>query len=177
MNTVLPLLSAAATADFVGDRAYDPWDQVETAQKLNEQTFALRKSLQLQGASGRALELLTPQLDGISDPNARLKFASILFDMMHIRGRYADAAELIQQELMRHPPNAEVYSPFLLPLKVRFIHHQMFYRPVTELWPQMIDLLGCCDETQDPDSYDEILCMLGVTSGRFAGTMKKRGPF
>jgi hypothetical protein len=52
----------------------------------------LLTSLQLQGASGLALELISPQLDGISDPNARFKFASILFNTMHIRGRYADAA-------------------------------------------------------------------------------------
>ena len=70
--------------------------------------------------------MISPQLDGISDSNARLKFASILFDMMHIRGRYADAAELIRQELALYPTNAEVHSPLLLPLKIRFIHHQMF---------------------------------------------------
>jgi hypothetical protein len=124
-----------------GDHPDDSSRDVGTAQKLDDQTFALVKSLQLQGASGLALELISPQLDGISDPNARLKFASILFDMMHIRGRHADAAELICQELALHPPNAEVHSPLLLPLKIRFIHHQMFYRPVTELWPQMVDLI------------------------------------
>ena len=95
------------TADLPDDSSRD----LVTAQKLDEQTFALLKSLQLQSASGLALELISPQLDGISDPNARLKFASILFDMMHIRGRYADAAELIRQELALYPPNAEVHSP------------------------------------------------------------------
>ncbi len=60
---------------------------------------------------------------------------------MHSRGRYADAAELIRQELALYPPNPEVHSPLLLPLKIQFIHHQMFYRPVTELWPQRVDLL------------------------------------
>jgi hypothetical protein len=92
-----------------------------------------------------------------------LKFASIVFDMMHIRGRYADAADLIRQELALHPQNAEVYSPFLLPLKIRFIHHQMFYRPVTELWPHMVDLLTCCDQAQDTESFGEVLFMLVAT--------------
>jgi hypothetical protein len=127
----------------------------------------------LQGASGLALELISPQLDGIPDPNARLKFASILFDMMHIRGRYADAAELIHQELALYPPNAEVHSPLLLPLKIRFIHHQMFYRPVSELWPQMGDLLNCCDQTQDPESYGDILFMLGGNLGTLRGNYQE----
>jgi tetratricopeptide (TPR) repeat protein len=168
MSTVLPLLSAAAPAELATDHL-DGSAQELASQKLDEQTFALLKGLQLQGASGLALELISPQLDGISDPNARLKFASILFDMMHVRGRYADAAELIRQELALYPPNAEVHSPLLLPLKIRFIHHQMFYRPVTELWPQMGDLLNCCDRTQDPESYGDILFMLGGNLGTLRG--------
>ena len=96
---------------------------------------------------------------------------------MHIRGRYADATELIRQELALHPPNAEVHSPLLLPLKIRFIHHQMFYRPVTELWPQMVDLLACCDRTQDPESYGEILFMLGGSLGTLRGNYEEARQF
>src|SRR5260221_1255155 len=116
MSTVLPLLSAAAPADLATDHPDDAAQELVASQKLDEQTFAQLKTLQLQGASGLALELISPQLDGIPDPNPRLKFASILFDMMHIRGRYADAAELIHQELALYPPNAEMHSPLLLPL-------------------------------------------------------------
>ena len=147
------------------------------AQKLDDQTLALLKGLQLQGASGLALELISPQLDGIPDPNARLKFASILFDMMHIGGRYSDAADPIRQELALYPVNAEVRSPLLLPLKIRFIHHQMFYRPVTELWPQMLDLLNCCDRTQDPESYGDILFMLGGNLGTLRGNYEEARQF
>jgi tetratricopeptide (TPR) repeat protein len=177
MSTVLPLLSAAAPADLATDHPDDAAQELVASQKLDEQTFALLKSLQLQGASGLALELISPQLDGIPDPNARLKFASILFDMMHIRGRYADAAELIHQELALYPPNAEVHSPLLLPLKIRFIHHQMFYRPVSELWPQMGDLLNCCDQTQDPESYGDILFMLGGNLGTLRGNYQEARQF
>jgi tetratricopeptide (TPR) repeat protein len=177
MSTVLPLLSAAAPADLTIDHPDDSAQELAASQKLDQQTFALLKSLQLRGASGLALELISPQLDGISDPNARLKFASILFDMMHIRGRYADAAELIRQELALYPPNAEVHSPLLLPLKIRFIHHQMFYRPVTELWPQMGDLLNCCDRAQNPESYGDILFMLGGNLGTLRGNYQEARQF
>ena len=78
INTVLPFISAAAPANLIDDDPDDSSRDGEAAQKLDDQTFALLKSLQLQGASGLALELISPQLDGISDLNARLKFASIL---------------------------------------------------------------------------------------------------
>src|SRR6185437_11875657 len=102
----------------------------KAGQPLDDQTFALLRDLQLRGASGLALELLNPQLDGISDPSVRLNFASIVFDVMHVRGRYTDAAELIRQELPLHPQNADEHSPSLLRLKIRLVHHQMFYQPV-----------------------------------------------
>ena len=177
MSTVLPLLAAASPAELAADHLDGSGQELVASQKLDEQTFALLKGLQSQGASGLAIELLSPQLDGISDSNARLKFASILFDMMHIRGRYADAAELIRQELALYPPNAEVHSPLLLPLKIRLIHHQMFYRPVTELWPQMGDLLNCCDRTQDPESYGDILFMLGGNLGTLRGNYQEARRF
>ncbi|MBV8329002.1 MAG: tetratricopeptide repeat protein [Verrucomicrobia bacterium] len=176
ISTVLPLLSAAAPAELATDLEVSS-QEMAVAQKLDDQTLALLKDLQLQGASGLALELISPQLDGIPDPTARLKFASILFDMMHVRGRYADAAELIRQELALYPPNAEVHSPLLLPLKIRFLHHQMFYRPVTELWPQMGDLLNCCDPTQDPESYGDILFMLGGNLGTLRGNYQEARRF
>jgi tetratricopeptide (TPR) repeat protein len=177
INTVLPLLAAAAPADLTDNHPDDSWRDLGAAQKLDDETFARLKSLQLQGASGLALELISPQLDGISDQNVRLRFASILFDMMHIRGRYADAAELIRQELALYPPNAEVHSPLFLPLKIRLIHYQMFYRPIGELWPQMLDLLACCDETQDPESFGEILFMLGGNLGTLRGNYKEARQF
>jgi tetratricopeptide (TPR) repeat protein len=62
-------------------------------------------------------------------------------------------------------------------LKIRLIHHQMFYRPVTELWPQMVDLLTCCDRTQDLKSYGEILFMLGGNLGTLRGNYEEARQF
>ena len=53
----------------------------------------------------------------------------------------------------------------------------MFYRPVTELWPQMVDLLSCCDQTQDPESYGEILFMLGGNLGALRGNYEEARQF
>jgi tetratricopeptide (TPR) repeat protein len=53
----------------------------------------------------------------------------------------------------------------------------MFYRPVTELWPQMVDLLACCDPTKDPKSYAEILCMLGGNLGTLRGNYAEARQF
>lgn len=169
LSALRSLFSTAVPIDLPDDDDGDLSRSLKPGQKLDDQTFALLRDLQLRGASGLALELLNPQLDGISDPNVRLKFASIVFDMMHVRGRYADAAELIRQELALHPLNADEHSPALLSLKIRLVHHQMFYRPVPELWRQMLDLLECVDCGRDPECYGEILYMLGGNLGTLKG--------
>ena len=171
LNALLPVFSAAAHAALPDDDDFSR--TLKAGRQLDDQTFALLRDLQLRGASGLALELLNPQLDGISDPDVRLKFASIVFDMMHVRGKYADAAELIRQELALHPQNTDEHSPSLLPLKIRLVHHQMFYQPVTELWAQMVDLLACCDGANDPDSYGEVLFMLGGNLGTLRGDYRE----
>lgn len=168
-----PLFSSAVPVDLPDDDDPDLPRGLKPGQKLDDQTFALVRDLQSRGASGLALELLNPQLDGISDPNVRLKFASIVFDMMHVRGRYADAAELIRQELALHPLNADEHLPTLLSLRIRLVHHQMFYRPVPELWQEMLDLLGCVDCGRDPESYGEILYMLGGNLGTLKGDYRE----
>jgi transcriptional regulator with XRE-family HTH domain/tetratricopeptide (TPR) repeat protein len=168
-GTVAHLFSTASPSNMSDDDGSEPHEFAKTVHSLDDQTFALFRDLQMRGSSGLALELLNPQFDGISDPNVRLKFASIVFDMMHVRGRYADAAELIRQELALHPQNADEHSPLLIPLKIRLVHHQMFYRPVDELWAQMTDLLACSDCAQDPDSHGEILFMLGGNLGTLRG--------
>jgi hypothetical protein len=63
MSTVLPLLSAAAPAELATDLDGSS-QEMAGSQKPDEQTLALLKDLQLQGASGLALELISPQLDG-----------------------------------------------------------------------------------------------------------------
>jgi hypothetical protein len=77
---------------------------------------------------------------------------------------------LIRQELALDPQNAGEHSPSLLSLKIRLLHHQMFYRPVTELWVQMLDLLACVDCGRDPEAYGEILYMLGGNLGTLSLT-------
>jgi integrase len=51
----------------LADEEADVCQPLKAGQKLDDQTFALLRDLQLRGASGLALELLNPQLDGIAD--------------------------------------------------------------------------------------------------------------
>jgi transcriptional regulator with XRE-family HTH domain/tetratricopeptide (TPR) repeat protein len=165
-DQALPLLAAKPSTGLEIDEPAELEDAIGS-RNIDTEALSLLENLQRRGGSGPALEFLAPQLDSIHDITLRLKFASILFDMMHLRGRYEDAATLIEQELAFHTHSDPQLSPLLLSLRIRLLHHQMFYRPVDDVWSSMLELLPQCDPGSP--SYGEILFMLGGNLGALRG--------
>jgi hypothetical protein len=174
-NQALPLLAAKPSAAFEIDEASEYLEDAAGAGNIGVEALSFLEDMQRRGGSGPALEFLAPQLDSIHDTAMRLKFASILFDMMHLRGRYEDAATLIEQELAFHTRSDPQLAPLLLSLRIRLLHHQMFYRRVDDVWSSMLELLPQCD----PGSpcYGEILFMLGGNLGALRGDYREARRF
>jgi tetratricopeptide (TPR) repeat protein len=165
-DQALPLLAAKPSTGLEIDEAADLEDAIGS-RNIDTEALGLLENLQLRGGSGPALELLAPQLDSVHDTTLRLKLASILFDMMHLRGRYEDAATLIEQELAFHSHADPQLASLLLALQVRLLHHRMFYRPVDGVWSAMLELLPQCHPGSP--AYGEILFMLGGNLGALRG--------
>jgi hypothetical protein len=166
-NQALPLLAVKRSPELEIDEPSEYLEDAVESRTVDAEALSFLENLQRRGGSGPALEFLAPQLDSIHDTTMRLKFASILFDMMHLRGRYEDAAALIEQELTFHTRSDPQLAPLLLALRIRLLHHQMFYRPIDEVWSGTLELLPQCD----PGSlcYGEILFMLGGNLGALRG--------
>jgi tetratricopeptide (TPR) repeat protein len=89
--------------------------------------------------------------------------------MLHIRGSYEQAANLIEQELSLADTSIPATDPLMLALRIRLIHHYMFYKPVLPLIEQMNVLLRSSKESNNPEEYGEILFMLGGNLGTLRG--------
>jgi tetratricopeptide (TPR) repeat protein len=174
-NQALPLLAAKPSVRLEIDEAGEYLEDAVGSRNVDTEALSFLENLQRRGGSGPALEFLAPQLDSIRDTTLRLKFASILFDMMHLRGRYEDAATLIEQELAFHTRSDSQLTPLLLSLRIRLLHHEMFYRPVDDLWSGMLELLPQCDPGSP--SYGEILFMLGGNLGALRGDYREARRF
>jgi tetratricopeptide (TPR) repeat protein len=175
VNEALPLLATKPAAELEIDEPSEYLDDVAESRSIGAEALRFLENLQRSGGSGPAIEFLAPQLDSIHDTTMRLKFASILFDMMHLRGRYEDAATLIEQELAFHTRSDPQLASLLLSLRIRLLHHQMFYRPVDDVWSSMLDLLPQCD--LGSSCYGEILFMLGGNLGALRGDYREARRF
>lgn len=164
-SQLAPILSIPSSQAQVS--SLDRWTPPDLLQgiKLDEKSMSLVRALQKQAKTGAAVELLAPNLDKIKDSHLRLAYASVLFDMLHIRGRYEDAASLIEQELSIAYDSSPSDNHLLLSLRIRLIHHYMFYKPVEPLWLQMEELRSSTDPSENPSAYGEILFMLGGNLG------------
>jgi transcriptional regulator with XRE-family HTH domain/tetratricopeptide (TPR) repeat protein len=174
-NQALPLLTVKPSVGLEIDEPGEYLEDAIGARNIDTEALSLLESLQRRGGSGPALEFLAPQLDSIHDTTLRLRFASILFDMMHLRGRYEEAATLIEQELAFHTHSNPQLEPLLLSLRVRLLHHEMFYRPVDDVWAAMLELLPQCDPGSP--AYGEILFMLGGNLGALRGDYREARRF
>jgi len=126
------------------------------------------KELQLRGFTGNVTDLINSHISSI-DETHRLEFQSILIDIVHLRGDYRLASEMIEKELSSYSFEEQMNTPLLISLNIRNIHHKMFFSPVDDLWEDMKGLLDHVDRSRFPAFYGEVLVMLGGNLGTLKG--------
>lgn len=124
--------------------------------------------LQLRAQSDRVINLIKAN-NKIVNPTEKLRIDSILFDMVHIQGKYLEASKLIKKALDEYKKNQCTDELLILELSVRHIHHRMFFEPVAPLWFECKSLLNTVDDKKYPKLYGDVLFMLGGNLGALKG--------
>lgn len=93
---------------------------------------------------------------------------SIYIDIVHMSGDYSGAVEIADQYLSKWSEEEISNEEFLLMLRVRKIHHSMFYRPVQKLLDDSMVLYA---HTSDrfPKVMNELLFLIGGNLGVLYG--------
>jgi len=139
---------------------------------LYEQGLYYLKELQLRGFTGNVRDIIDQHISAI-DEEYKLSFKSILIDIVHLRGDYRQAADMIKAELKRYPLEKQLNDKMLLSLNIRKVHHKMFFSPIEDVWAEMVNLLEHTDLNKMSDFHGEILVMLGGNLGTLRGNYKE----
>lgn len=93
---------------------------------------------------------------------------SVYIDIVHMSGNYSEAVEIAEQYLSGHSQDEINSSEFFSMLRVRKIHHSMFYRPVKRLIDDALELY-VQENGKFPIVVNELLFLIGGNLGVLYG--------
>lgn len=123
--------------------------------------------LQNYGSTQKLCEIFKQILNKLSLNHLTPKLFSIYADMIHLGGNFKQAVRLIENYIYNE--NSTIDENLLLHLKIRVIHHKMFYLNVNKLKNQIIELLNTTNASLYPERYNELLFMVGGNLGLLSG--------
>lgn len=93
---------------------------------------------------------------------------SIYIDIVHMSGDYEGAVEIAERFLEGHTQCEIEENEFLSMMRVRKIHHSMFYRPVKKLLEDSLSIYAQIDD-RHPKVMNELLFLIGGNLGVLNG--------
>lgn len=104
--------------------------------------------------------------------NFSYELIKIYIDIVHLSGRYEEAVQISEAYLSQFE-NKQIYNDKnLLMMKIRTIHHKMFYLPVGELIIEAQAIERNLDCNKYPIEYNELLFLIGGNLGLLFGNQE-----
>lgn len=102
----------------------------------------------------------------------RIELANIYIDVVHLGGDYNVAVDICEKYLAGHPIDEIYNEKQLLKMRIRKVHHSMFFAPVDELISEAEEIVYGCDSEKYPEEYNELLFLLGGNLGVLSGNFE-----
>ena len=145
----------------------------ETFNKWFEQCGRLEflKEMQLKGEQARVFQITEGLFKQYGLNNVNIDVVNIYIDALHLGGNYEAAVTACENYLSPYTKEEIIASEGLCKLRIRKIHHSMFYTPADGLISEVEAIIANKKVDQYPEQYNELLFLLGgnlgVLSGRF----------
>jgi len=129
------------------------------------------KEMQLKGEQARVFQITEDLFNQYGLVNVSIDVVNIYVDALHLGGHYEAAVDVCENYLKPYSKQQILASEGLCKLRIRKIHHSMFFTPVDGLIKEVESIISYKDIQQYPEQYNELLFLLGgnlaVLSGRF----------
>ena len=99
----------------------------------------------------------------------RIELVNIYIDVVHLGGDYDLAVDICEKYLSSHSTDEIYKDQQLLKMRIRKIHHSMFFKPVNELILDAEDVINSIDDKIFTEEYNELLFLLGGNLGILSG--------
>ncbi len=129
------------------------------------------KELQMSGEQAVVFSLTENLIKQYGTQHLSNEIINIYIDMLHLGGDYEAAVMTCENYLSSFSQDEIIKDEGLCRMRIRQIHHSMFFTPVDELINKTNTFMGRKNIDKYPEQYNELLFLLGgnlgVLSGRF----------
>ena len=137
---------------------------------INDQTpLDIFKSLQKRGEQSVLLHMIEGLIGKYSINSIPIDLVNIYIDVVHLGGDYKTAVDICENYLSGFSDEEIFSNKQLLKMKIRQIHHSMFFLPVKELLNEGEHILDKVNREKFPEEYNELLFLLGGNLGVLSG--------
>lgn len=102
-----------------------------------------------------------------------IDLVNIYIDIVHLGGDYDEAVAICDNYLNQFTKEEIAADEQLMKMRIRKIHHSMFYMPVDQLIAEAENILDSVDIKRYPEQYNEMLFLLGGNLGVLSGNFDK----
>lgn len=103
--------------------------------------------------------------------NLRIDLVNIYIDIVHLGGDYDVAVDICERYLQHYSEEEIYHDQQLLKMRIRKMHHGMFFLPVNELIEEAELFINGVDMKMFPEEYNELLFLLGGNLGVLSGEL------
>jgi hypothetical protein len=106
-------------------------------------------------------------------PKLKIDLINIYIDTVHLGGDYERAVEICEKYLGQYTDENIFGDEQLIKMRIRKIHHSMFYMPVDGLIAEAKTILEGVNIQRYPEQYNELLFLLGGNLGLLYGDLEE----
>ena len=159
---------SSMTTDEFNKWLVSPVDEMEDMTPLD-----VMKMQQQKGEQRVLMQIINGIKSSYQINDLSIDLINIYIDIVHLGGDYAEAVSICEEYLAQYSKEEIVKDEQLMRMRIRKIHHSMFYLPVDQLISEAEDILARVDVKIFPELYNELLFLLGGNLGVLSGDLKR----
>lgn len=167
---VLEMFYHARKVMAVGE--FNAWLSASINSNSNLTPLHVMKKQQVQGEQSILFQIINGIKSEFSLEELSVDLINIYIDIVHLGGEYENAVSICEKYLSPYSNDKILLNEQLIKMRVRKIHHSMFYMPVNDLIKEAEVLLEHVDDLKYPEQYNELLFLLGGNLGVLSGDFK-----
>lgn len=148
---------------------YNEWVNFPIVEGGEKTPLSIMKDLQKAGEQNVLYQILNGINRKYKQEQLLLDLINVMIDIVHLGGEYDRAVAMCEKYLDQYSESEVLEDTQLLKMRIRKIHHSMFYKPVKKLISEAEELIDKVNIERFHEQYNELLFLLGGNLGLLYG--------